>query len=113
MEAKNFRVGNYYLDREKVWKIQSPQEIAMACKGKPVPLTDKLLERLGLTCISASVTHKRLFKIKDLKVRYPLRNFPLSVSYKGVPIAEVEYVHELQNLFFAITGTELELKADV
>ena len=87
---------------------------------EPIQLTEELLERFGFASIVFTVNHSR--KVKDdyrkesngyfVKLSKGLNNpdtfyyFPSNVG-KGLP---VKYVHSLQNLYFSITGEELELK---
>lgn len=71
----------------------------------PIPLTPEWLERCGL--------HKKFWNSdKDLKLEiyenkaYIGNNFSTNASI----IHNINYVHQLQNLYFALTGEELQIK---
>jgi len=81
----------------------------------PIPLTDEWLIKLGF---------KRKEKIvnEDVYIKGPLGIFPdyhIVVYYvetckdgsHTIPIT-LKYVHQLQNLYFALTGEELELNTE-
>ena len=124
MEAKNFRVGNLiYNDRivnaiifigfDSVQLI-TPQGNNITARLdliKPIPLTEKELIKFGINKYSDNhyildILHRsriHFYTEKD-KVNVELGN-KSGYSF-GFP--KVEYVHELQNLFFALTGKELK-----
>jgi hypothetical protein len=73
---------------------------------QPIPLTPEILAKVG-------------FKFADYlntKTRFSKSNFHIDFSkkmwflhgYRGYPIG-MKYLHQLQNLYFALTGTELEI----
>lgn len=66
---------------------------------KPIPLNEEWLLKLGFKPFSKDWS-KSVIIIHTRKRGYVLR--------KSVPT--IKYVHQLQNLFFALTGEELELK---
>jgi len=115
MKASELRIGNL------VEIIQSKKciytTIEASCFSvdveknyKPIPLTKDWLLKFGF---------EENFK------QYELQNYGLKVvkdvnsnvwiCYVGFPnqfneICSIKFVHELQNLYFALTGTELEIK---
>lgn len=80
----------------------------------PIPLTEEWLEKLGFKknqqrvgtagaeCVPFDYTvdgwHRSDIVIKDFQLAYPIFN------------VELQYVHQLQNLYFALTGEELTIK---
>ena len=76
----------------------------------PIPLTDKWVKDFGL---NAHKTYDKFFladdniaiSTADGKFRFMMGNFVCQLM-----IREIEFVHELQNLFFEIKRQELELK---
>jgi len=86
---------------------------------EPIPITEEWLLKFGFkkresgVCDSFyigfnPVTHDWLFDLVWLKKM-------MDYSYEGNPFYknghhEVKYIHQLQNLYFALTQTELELK---
>lgn len=70
---------------------------------KPIPLTEEWLERLGFEKINEWV-------ILD---RFTLRKTYLGVFYKNEVVNDyvrIDYIHQLQNLYYALTGAELTIK---
>ena len=122
MQSKDLRIGNLvgsigieYL----VWKIDGLGNIQGIDGGTTFNL-DK-------TTYPIEITNERLEKIgfEENFKQYELQNFGLKVvkdvnsnvwiCYVGFlnqfnEICTIKYVHQLQNLYFALTGEELELK---
>ena len=75
-------------------------------KGRPIPLTEEWLLKFGFSLVSY-----RFFISGGHEVRSSAFMFNRFSYFIGsIYIAEVEYVHQLQNLYFALTGKELEIK---
>lgn len=129
MNSNELRVGNWIKDRGgKTWQIDSWEcHNKVAAKEpefntcgmllrahplteyieylKPIPLTEEWLLRFGFL-----VTYKkaewtigafRVCKTFDADFVYP----DWDINYIDLP-----YVHQLQNLYFALTGQELTIK---
>lgn len=124
MVAKDFRIGNWVI----VWKSTLEiDEINLdginCCEGfsdgvnykhiKPIILTKKWYEKLGF--INS--------ENENGDYNFQLKNVALVKSKNGCivwfsrdsddyfqSIMSVKYVHQLQNLYFALTGEELEAK---
>lgn len=128
MEAKNLRVGNYILHPNTkldiVKEIFAHERYGYAIKtenchlayymmheGKeliePVPVTAEWLEKFGF--INDKETGYRWFAPNNIDIAYDLDDNCIRIS-DSWEFGKRKYVHELQNLFFALTGTELELK---
>lgn len=74
---------------------------------KPIPLTEKWLIDFEMTSLEFK---DRYFIKDDFSIDYNRvhKNFYFNIGYDyGVMI---EYIHELQNLYFALVGEELTLK---
>ena len=69
---------------------------------KPIPLTEEWLIKLGLHQWTWGYYHKNGFVISVERQVY--------FGEEEVWIAELNYVHQLQNLYFALTGEELNYK---
>lgn len=124
MEAKNFRIGNIVDLWGSIAYIQrcdfSENEHGIAVdKAKPIKLTEKWLFKLGFN---------KDYKKGYIGVDYGNTDFVLtSPKVMGEwqdnycwqfvctwdKFTEIKYVHQLQNLFFALTGNELEVKHEV
>jgi hypothetical protein len=114
MEAKNFRIGNYYEPTdgtnipEKVkWEDLAAWESG-AVYGKEISITTEWLIDLGF-----KKKGSYWFPNKSWH-RYLFHGYVLNLEPDGCDMvhAQVRNVHELQNLFFALTGKELELKKE-
>ena len=86
VQFKGFHAGEYYKDLE------------------PIKLTDGMLKLYGFEVEYTNGGFLRWqrgnFKLIDRRLPYPASDYHREY---------VLHLHELQNLFFAITGTELEL----
>lgn len=108
MEAIEFRIENYFIDPEG--SLQEVLEITIVddlylVNGinpellKPVEITDNWLKIFGF--------------IKEMDDHY--FNVVVLQKIEGYFIdryygRQIKYVHQLQNLYFSLTGKELELK---
>ena len=129
MEAKNFRIGNiirpftqdgYELEIRPIKASEFLMVENNPESTEPVELTKYWLMKLGFS--EGNKCYKNAYSIDVLKTDFYLRPSYLGGFYWGFNISDekldcelndvkpLKYVHELQNLFFAITGTELELK---
>lgn len=104
MEASELRIGNWVFN--KAHERKQLTEIYADCSVyDPIPLTDEWLERFGFDVEYTNGGwlrwQKGNFKLLDRRLPHP--------QYHN-PEASIEYVHQLQNLYFALTGQELEIK---
>jgi hypothetical protein len=84
------------------------------CKFKPIPLTEEWLLKFGW------IWNERTKSFENTDTRMHLEYRKLNGSYTmfnyvlKAKIAErIWHVHQLQNLYFALTGTELTIKEKV
>jgi hypothetical protein len=113
MKASELRIGNWIAHEPTIddWEeiIVRPGTI-IQCEISPdsfmpIPLTEEWLLNLGLTDLKRK--NEKHFKFNDFV--YVLDYG--CVTYNGVIISrqDIKYVHQLQNLYFALTGEELIL----
>jgi hypothetical protein len=113
MEAKELRVGNIvryadsvYLDGGKVTEVGDIIQYETDYY-QPIPLTEEWLLKFGIYDLNTLS-----FKMGDLF--YDLENKELGIcgaescTSEMIFYSKCEYVHQLQNLYFALTGTELK-----
>lgn len=114
VDLKELRIGNYL----NIDGLAAPIGPGWFCSGhtlpkhEPIPLTPEWLEKLGLT-----------FDPDDREKLIRLPGSPIDglycfdgekataydkYYYKFMP--DIRAVHQFQNLYFAITGKELEIK---
>ena len=108
MKASELRIGNLAQKNKKV-KPLSVADIAMVeirgMKGvyEPIPLTEEWLKRFGFEKVVNGLFAIDLF-------HYNLKEYRLYISKNEsneVDFVEIKHVHSLQNLYFALTGEEL------
>ena len=110
MKASELRIGNWIQHEpypDEKWEIdnnllQSIDLELVECVG--IPLTHEILESCGFEVFPWGYVKK---SSKDFGVRINLRSFNYDVS--GNSPVKIEYLHQLQNLYFALTGEELEI----
>lgn len=120
MKANELRLGNWLYSglTEKYFQV-SADDILNIDKNKdeglctPIPLTEEWLLRFGF------VKKDNYFHIEHDYFggyAYDLRNYCLTKCYpSGINefhSSDIKHVHQLQNLYFALTGTELELRSE-
>lgn len=108
MKASELRIGNLVQDTLGVVEIGLNAQVKFADVYKPIPLTEEWLYRFGFES-----TKEGIFKLfKDNKTictvqEWDFGNFEYSqLTVHGIYIY---YVHQLQNLYFALTNQELTL----
>ena len=105
MKNTELRIGNYVSQNDTPKIITSAIELENIGGLEPMLLTREIIEKAGFENISDNLYIKKgsWFSI--------IHNGSVTImTYQGqlVPIA-FKSVHELQNLYFAHTGNELEL----
>lgn len=127
MEAKNLRIGNLMIDAGgspcRVTRVESNYKPtggsridAFLLNGKspslpfqPIPVTEEWISKLGFDMVIKQGNGGQ-YGVYTLKgITY---NTNHGWWWKHHLDVQPKYVHELQNLFFAITGEELELETD-
>ena len=73
---------------------------------EPIPITEEWLGILGFN-------HNHDLFVRGLIMRYIFSYQIIElIRYERLIDFKIEFVHELQNLYFALTGEELELKSE-
>jgi hypothetical protein len=119
MEIKELRIGNYIsplgigvtkVEGFCIWDnlIQSSNFAERSIEDfEPIPLTEEWLIKFGLK--QSNLDIKRFYLLgTDL---YFFNNKKIIFNAESSSLyVELKYVHQLQNLYFSITQTELEIK---
>lgn len=116
MKANELRIGNYVYD-DVLKDIDTVYQLDLRCVNdcyikdlnnemKPIPLTEEWLLKFGFVVFGIDKDHYSLhdFKLFDVGGYYIVT--PLPHEYKPI----IKHVHQLQNLYFALTGEELTIK---
>jgi hypothetical protein len=72
---------------------------------EPIPLNEEWLIKLGF-----ENNGQQLFDLNDFTIKFKKAQNLCVVYYRNVWIVDLKYVHRLQNLYFALLGTELTRK---
>jgi hypothetical protein len=116
MKSNELKIGNLvkYTEDQTIFTVDSVSEIGLDVHNniektwielyqfEPIPLTEEILIRAGF--------EKMNFEGNDsfIKGDFELDSSFNYTAYEGY--IELEYIHRLQNLYFALTGEELEIK---
>jgi hypothetical protein len=121
MKASELRIGNLVFEKGDIFEITSisrggdlrlfsskENHSSGISKVEPIPLTEEWLVRLGFTVGTPYSNDRGFFSPCKYYFFEGDIEFLLFVS-GGRPInnIELEHVHQLQNLYFALTGEEL------
>lgn len=115
MKAKELRIGNYVefylIDTalpESEWKwvlnpveISDFEDIEDETSYRPIPLTDKCIKDFGF------VNYKETYSKFPLNIFLSANGFEYFHAQFGGKFVKLEFIHQLQNLYFALTGEEL------
>lgn len=121
MKASELRIGNWVMDNSGY--VLTDAELLMEISHEvgfvsPIPLTHELLERAGYRIATAD------FMTWDSKEKFVLYRhisntslikdgeeniYRLTPGDVGVKDVKLLYLHQLQNLFYALTGEELDI----
>jgi hypothetical protein len=100
IELTEVNIITYVIDRSK-FPLQDGWGI------EPIPLTEEWLLKFGFEKLSNGWL--RLHICNDWSYLYwdRLAGLELSVNKQGIHFSHIKHVHQLQNLYFALTGEEL------
>lgn len=80
----------------------------------PIPLTPEILEKAGLEKVDNSSQHSIIWKKSLVGFSSTMKLYESGGEYCFSPFEwnytlKVKYLHQLQNLYYALTGTELSI----
>lgn len=117
MKSNELRLGNLienlgdiisveYLDKSLVkglyHRVDTYNTSVQLKHCKPILLTEDCLIKLGFRKDKTQIS---LYYKDDFEIQ-----LPVYFKYKDCNLRKLNYVHELQNLYFALTKNELEIK---
>jgi hypothetical protein len=118
MKATELRIGNYVFDNlGGILKIKGVNTESDLSHIKPIPLTEEWMIDFGMDYTDGFSNSRKLCLNKhefDCSVltyseKEGLLRFSNGEQNGTSLIPHVKYVHQLQNLYFALTGQELTL----
>jgi hypothetical protein len=116
MEARELRIGNYFStgQGDNIAKV-TPNIIEALCESEnrswinPIPLTEEWLLKFGFVFDRID----KVYYLTGCDDSFHVVNetgFGLSIGATCYGfLSSTEHVHQLQNLYFALTGEELEI----
>lgn len=125
MKSSDLRIGNWYIENGEYKSIFSidKDSINGSFYGddsatyldsvKPIPLTPEILEKAGFENKSRTTDYYFEGKYRAIIIGGTMKTlFPSIHGECGLePYGEeIKYLHQLQNLYFALTGEEIEIE---
>lgn len=133
MKAEELRKGNFVLLKGDVIELIGNYDLFRACANcerdedyKPIPLTEEWLFKFGFTdyewcndcafikmgnkCLMVRLINNEWTFYKKIVSKDSKGHKMSGLSEKVVNDGLIKYVHQIQNLYFALTGKELEIK---
>ena len=109
MKASELRIGNLVLIENEVHKLRIRDIYHIehsSLKVEPVPLTEEWLVKFGFK------KQPNLFYDNEVEYAKQWENHEVVIGhnmelYNGIFSRIIKHVHELQNIYFALTGEEL------
>jgi hypothetical protein len=127
MKASELRIGNSIMQDDDLvfvtwWRLELMENNKI--EYKPIPLTEEWLLKLGFSMDDEYLSmwindYKYCFKYRDwaknwaFYIEYTDSPHPKDENQKYPVSFDIRYVNQLQNLYFALTGEELEIKDEV
>lgn len=121
MDAKELRIGNWLYSNLTMQQFQVISEDIHEIfidphTTEPIPLTEEWLLKLGFAHKPTNYSERQAYDIGDndryFKVKQvgDIYNNWYFYRWEWVITSNIRYVHQLQNLYFALTGEELPIK---
>ena len=113
MKANELRIGNWVKYGIEYVKICSIHEDDILDSFIPIELTADLLEKLDIKKINQTLFDKVQFgkecyyDISELRLIYKNKSFYHAITGQDI---KIKYLHQLQNLYFALSSKELEIE---
>lgn len=123
---KQYRVGNIvnFLGEHKViegislrkrpdvgyFEIEGFEHPQKGFHIKPIPLTEELLLKLGFSVCNIKLGTRRFYNIATFIVEITSNDYAVYYTRQKELICFVKHLHQLQNIYFSLTGEELKIK---
>ena len=114
MKASELRIGNLVIDGHDV-EVVNYRMIEMLVKNQaefePILLKEEWLLKFGFKMINSSPINYKIYSLKDITF-YVIKDSNIELYDKIVyseQYKHIESVHQLQTLYFALYGEELNI----
>jgi hypothetical protein len=120
IQANELRIDNYYDQfgniHQATWvtikDLSKAPPDQLWCK--PIPLIEEWLLKFGFELEYEMLYVKKTIGGRSMAFRKVNKAFytnePIKEFYRWDSVCDIEYVHQLQNLYFALTNQELTIK---
>ncbi len=105
MTANELRIGNWFIEKGDVKQFDGDFYHLLGCV--PIPLSQKWLEKFGFEYSEFEDLYQKGGYDVDTKDNVYCHFY---INEYGDWYKDIEHVHQLQNLYFALTGEELTIK---
>jgi len=113
MKAEELRIGNLFIEKytQQLINVEELKKDKIVFSGKflnewqaePIPLTSEWLLKFGFRQAGNTTIFKEIGSIEIGKIG---KRFYLQIRCENITL-NIKYVHQLQNLYFALTGRQL------
>lgn len=116
--SSELRIGNYialkYNGNTDVIKVDSIEyetinDDILLKAIEPIPLTEEILLKCGFNGFDTTILTHDSIELIYLRKPFIQSNYYLVKSNGGNKLTSVQCLHQLQNLYFALTGEELTI----
>ena len=104
MTANELRIGNWFIEKGDVKQFDGDFYHLLGCE--PIPLNTKWLEKFGFEYSEFEDLYQKGGYDVDNKDNVYCHFY---MNEYGDWYKDIEHVHQLQNLYFALTGDELTI----
>ncbi len=114
MEVKELRIGNLVQNSNGIFEISTLiTDITLVCK--PILLTEEWMVKFGFkkqeNFWGDADRYQGMYSWElDDNICLFQQNFKNEIKLLGYSNTKIEYVHQLQNLYYALTNKELTIK---
>jgi hypothetical protein len=105
MKANELRIGNWFIEKDEVKQFDGDFYHLLGCE--PIPLNTKWLEKFGFEYSEFNDLYQKGGYDVDIKDNVYCHFY---MNEYGDWYKDIDHVHSLQNLYFALTGEELTVK---
>jgi hypothetical protein len=111
INPNELRIGSYVKKGEAIYKIEWGSQIDNSDYFYPIPLTPEILDAAGF---ENHEDHKDwYFTQNGVKIARLASSEYACSNMMDIKVQSFNYVHQLQNLYYALTGSELTLNPDL
>ena len=112
IEENELRIGNYIKRKQSGTIVETKQFMLHDYELKyfePIPITEEWLLKFGIDFTSEKEWYHITFTIKGLlfETSTSMDGFTYNLCFEDM--INIKYVHQFQNIYFALTGEELTI----